>query len=107
AEAGRVHRKVSFEGGALVVADWADRAGPLSSAFLFAPGLEIRDLGDCRFEATRDGRPVCLARVQEGLATRIEERWHAPTFGTKRPARALVVGGPAVREISVLFLPLA
>ncbi len=108
AEAGRVHRQVSFtQDGGLVVADSADRAGPLSSAFLFAPGLEIRDLEDGRFEVTRDGRPVCLASVPEGLATRIEERWHAPTFGTKLPAQALVVGGTSVRETSVLFLPLA
>jgi hypothetical protein len=68
--------------------------------------LEIRDLEDGRFEVTRDGRPVCLASVPEGLATRIEERWHAPTFGTKLPARALVVGGPAVREIVVRFSPM-
>lgn len=106
-EAGRTHRKVSFtQDGGLVVADWADRAVPLSSAFLFAPGLEIRDLEDGRFEVKRDGRPVCLVSVPEGLAKRIEERWHAPTFGTKLPARALVVGGEAVRETSVLFLPI-
>ncbi|GMV88132.1 MAG: hypothetical protein AMXMBFR81_10630 [Chthonomonas sp.] len=87
---GNAHRHVTVLDNRLTVIDWIDEPGPISVAFLLAPGTTVARTSMFEFHVQTILGVCCAMRGTPEAEWRVEERTQAPTFGVTTPTLCIV-----------------